>query len=172
MVFLRCLIVCLGGGDFGIEAAEEDGFAVITDVSDPFVVVGVEGDADVTRRGFLSCFSPVEHIFGGSGEAEVCFSIIEAVAISVVNEEAGRRFHNERVHIERFNFAFADSDRADGVEGVITFGGTPFDGVEEGVDIGVNDGEFELSQGDDADVAAEANAMIGLDGPKQNFFEV
>jgi hypothetical protein len=160
------------GFDFGIETAEVNGFMVVTDACNPFAAAHIEGNADVTRPGFFSCFSSVEHIFGGSSEAEVGAAIIEAVEVSMVNEKAWGRVHNKLVQILHFSFAAAYSEATHGVEGVIISGGTPFEGVQEGVVLGVNDGEFESGQGYDADVAAEANAMICLNGPKQNFFEV
>jgi len=165
-------VVGAGGFDFGIETAEVNGFAVVADACNPFAGEDIEGNADVTRPSFFSCFSPVEHIFGGGSEAEVRAAIIEAVIISVVNEKAWGSVHKELVHIEHLSFAAAGPDATHGVEGVLIFGGTPFDRVEEEVVLGVNDGEFESGQGYDADVAAETNAMIRLNGPKQNFFEV
>jgi hypothetical protein len=172
MVLDRCTIIGTGGVDFGIETAEVNGFAVITYTRNPFAGADVEGNADVTRPGFFSCFSSVEHIFRGGSEAEIGPAIIEAVIISVVNEKAGRRVQNKLMQILHFSFAAADSEATHGVEGVIIPGGTPFEGVQEGVVVGVNDGEFAPGKGYDADVAAEANAMIHLNGPKQNFFEV
>ena len=172
MVYFCSGVIGTCGFDFGIEAAEVNGFMVVTDACNPFAAAHIEGNADVARPGFFSCFSSVEHIFGGGSEAEVGPAIIEAVVISVVNEKARGSVHKKLVHIEHFSFAAAYSEATHGVEGVLIFGGTPFDGVEEEVVLGVNDGEFEPCQGYDADVAAETNAMIRLNGPKQNFFEV
>ena len=95
---LRRLIVCLRSGDFIIETAEPDFFAVIPDVDGPFIALLVEMDADETGRGVFT-FSPVTHINGLGHSTEIGAAVVEGIAITMVNDKARGRIHKLPVQI-------------------------------------------------------------------------
>ena len=98
MVFTSCAVMSFCGVDFVVEAAEVKTFSMTADRGKPSAIILIETNADETRGGLFSGFSPVEHILRVRSGAEIGLSVIKAVVISVVNEQFFRRFHNLPVH--------------------------------------------------------------------------
>jgi hypothetical protein len=90
MIHLSSTVIGTGGFDFGFEAAEPDSFSVDGDFGDPFSGGFFEINADISRGGIFPGFSLVALVLRVGGEAEVVPSVVEAIAIFVVNEKALR----------------------------------------------------------------------------------
>ncbi len=109
---------------------------------------------------------------GVGGGAEIAAAVVEGVVIYVVNEEVGRGVEDFAVHLDCFRRVnLFDGDPSAGVEVAITRDYVPVEVDEPEVIGGVNDGEFAFSEGDDANVPAEANGMINTQGEKNKIFE-
>jgi hypothetical protein len=146
MVFKSGGIIRLGSVDFVIEMAEVNCFSVRADGGLPFSRVFNETNADETGGGFFPGFSPIEHILRRCGEAKISPSIIERIAVDVVDEKAFRGLHNFAVQEERFSTSGAYSDISHSIKGVASSDGTPFEGVLQEIILQVNDGKFTFSQ--------------------------
>jgi len=96
------------------------------------------------------------------GGTEVCFAIVEAVAVYVVNEEKIGDVQDLAVHFDCYLlFDFGQPELSLGVVGVPTPVGVPFVSGEARVVIRVNDGVLALCEWDSAERVAEAEAAVG-----------
>ena len=102
----------------------------------------------------------------GSG-AEVGFTIVQAIAIDVVNQKGLRHAEDLAVHPDGELF-FAVPDLALGVIGASAFGGVPFIFSQAWVVIGVNDSIQALRQGDSPEGVAEVLPPIAQSEPDGN----
>ena len=98
MVFSGGGIISTGGVDFDFESANPYFFAIVHDLAVPGGFFFIKIDAEELRRAIFF-LSPVAGVLSVSSKAEILLSIIEAIAISMVNNEAGGRIHNFPVHI-------------------------------------------------------------------------
>ena len=64
-------------------------------------------------------------VLGAGCRAEVCLSIVEAVMIDVVNDEAGGDFYDTAVHVN-WGGVFSCGGVALGVKSVAVFSNVPF----------------------------------------------
>ena len=95
------------------------------------------------------------------GETKVCLSIVEAVVVYVVDDQARRNFYYTAVHIYGGSLALStDAGIAFGIEGVAVFGDVPFVFIQPVEVVGVNDGKFALSKSNTPESVAVANASI------------
>lgn len=88
MVLFCGAIVGLCGFDFRVEVAEREVLVVENNGGDPFFIVFVPTDAFELRGGWRGILSTVVAVLSVGCGAEVCLAIIEAIAVSMVNEEA------------------------------------------------------------------------------------
>lgn len=96
----------------------------------------------------------------GSG-ADVRLSIIEAVIVYVIDDEAGRDFYYTAVHVDGWRLVLSsDPGVALCVEGVSVFGDVPGVLVEAVVVLWVDDCVFALCEGYAAERIAVAEAAI------------
>lgn len=81
--------------------------------------------------------------------AEVCFSIVEAVAVDVVTEKVIGDVNDLAVHPDSFSGLISRvALPADGVRAGGAFCDVPFVHCEAWIVFGVNDSEFAASEGD------------------------
>jgi hypothetical protein len=114
MVFLRRGIICPRCLDLGFESANPYFFTVMHDLAVPGGFFFVKIDAEKLGRAILF-LSPVAGVLSVSRKAEIRPAIIEAIAISMVNNEVGRRIHNFPVHIHSACFIGFGKLEPDGI---------------------------------------------------------
>ncbi len=85
MVFLGGVVVCSCSFFGGVEGAEVYSFIVMPDGGAPLSLVFGEPDAFVA--GAWISFSGILSILGDGCEAEICFPVIEAVSVDMVDDE-------------------------------------------------------------------------------------
>jgi len=143
-------------------------------------------EADTFVAGTVVAFSGVSGVLGRCGESEVCATVVEAVAVDVVDDSFfGCRIsyivenarisnrHDLSVHKDTGEFSVLFSDGAFCVEGVFVFifAGSPFEFCECGVVAWVNDCEISLCEGDFSECVAEAEAAIEHDWEGEDSFD-
>ena len=98
MILPRCLIVCFCGVDFVAEIADNLSRVINANHGTPSFLLFVVPDAPVLRGGVNLGIAGVSGIVGGSGGAEVCFAIVPAVMIDMVDVEVLRHVYDFAVH--------------------------------------------------------------------------
>ncbi|OHB80330.1 MAG: hypothetical protein A2Z25_00355 [Planctomycetes bacterium RBG_16_55_9] len=100
-------------------------------------------------------------VLGVRGDAEVDLAIVEAVVVDVIAKHAGRDVDDQVVHLEVFAFfLFAVGERVDGVPGVATPVGVPFELSQPGVVFRIDEGELAPGQRDAAEWIAVAHPAV------------
>jgi len=132
----------------------------VPDCGAPPAFVFCEPDAFVS--GTIFPFSGVLGVLRDGCGSEVRFSVVEAVAVYVVDDEWGRDGDELAVHKYARIAAVCFSDRAFCVGGVFAFcfAESPFVFCEARVVVGVNDGVSALGERDSSEGVAEAEAAI------------
>ena len=69
---------------------------------------------------------PVVAVLPACGGSQVCFAIIEAVMVDMIDEEMLRRPENLAVHLDMLPLVFGEVNPADSITGVFGFIGVPF----------------------------------------------
>ena len=108
-------------------------------------------------------------VLGAGSGTEVCLSIVQAVMIDVVNDEAGRDFDYTAVHVN-WGRVFSCGGVALGVKCVAVFSDVPIIFAERVVIFGVNEGKLALCKGYAAEMIAVADAATGEDSKNQYAF--
>jgi hypothetical protein len=118
VVFSSSFIIGESSGYFGVEVAEPDFFPIKADIGAPATFSLVKTNSDKTRRRVFS-FSFVAVILGAGRQTEIFPAVIEAVVIFMVNQKAGRRFHNLPVHTDNFCCFISRYKMPDGIKAII-----------------------------------------------------
>lgn len=106
------------------------------------------------------------------GEAEVGLSVVEAVVVNMVDEQAGGVVHYLAVHVNIFGLSFFVARGVSlGVKSGGEFCGVPIILYQARVIFGVNDGEFASREGYAAKGVAEANPPIQEQDKDSRLFE-
>lgn len=92
-VFLRCNIIGARCLDFTVKSSKPDFFLIEGDSGRPLVSALIAPDTDVFGSSIFS-LTAVLHILSMSRQAEVGPTVIEGVAIFVVNKYSIGRLHN------------------------------------------------------------------------------
>ena len=98
MIFNGGFIVGASGVDFGVEGAEAYTFSVNFDSGRPVVPTFFIINTFESGRGLFLGFSFVAGILGRGCEAQVSPSIIEGIAVNMVNEQSFRVAGEQPVH--------------------------------------------------------------------------
>ena len=125
MVFFCGFVVCLSGLFFVFERSDEFLLSVIAYNYSPFLYLFDPTDSSIFRGLILSKVFSVVVILRACCGSEICFSIVQAVMIDVVDEEIVGRADYFTVHHDR-NILFAGSFGSAGIEGVLALDDTPF----------------------------------------------
>jgi len=157
-------VIGAGGVEIVVERAEVDCFAVMGDLSDPFVCAFIEMNAGEAGRGIFS-FTPVAGIFGMGNYAKLLLSVIEGIAEAVVNEEMVGGVHNLPVQINYFRFKVGGYDGSSGVKIMAIAMDPPFEMIDLIVIVEVQDCEIAETEIDFAKGGAETEQAIKQDGP-------
>ncbi len=168
VVFFSGTVVGLGGPDLVIERAEEYPPAVDPDFCLPELVFAVPGDTLVLGAvGSVLVFASVLDVLGNSSWSQICLSIIQAVAVNVVNNHIMRDLEYTTVHGKLTLSSVSGSDTPCGIKSSAHFDGTPSVFGELAVIIGVNDGILTLGQGYAAEGVAVAEPAIQKKQPNE-----
>ena len=124
MIFSSGFVVGFGGFDFVFEVTERDGIAISGNFSNETLLAGVPIYTFVFRAGVFPFFL-VAVVLGAGCGAEVCLSIVQAVMIDVVNDEAGGDFYYTAVHVN-WGRVFSCGGVAFGVKSVAVLSNVPF----------------------------------------------
>ena len=101
MVFFGGAVVGFGGGELIFEVSEKLSGAVGLYLGEPFSFCSAPGDASVFRVcAGLFCEGLVAVVLGWSCGSEVCFAVVEAVVVYVVDEEPIGDFEDPAVHCD------------------------------------------------------------------------
>ena len=98
MIFSSSIIVGAGGVEFVFEVAEEFHFVVDADLGGPLIHRFFPADTLVLRTACFGEFSPVAYVLGISCDPQICLSVVEAVLVDVVGDEAFGDFDDFVVH--------------------------------------------------------------------------
>lgn len=159
-MFFCGAVVCFCGLEFVVEVAEMFCFVVGCYCGGPFFQDLVPGDAFVFRDALDLGSVPL--VLGLGCEAKVCFSVVEAVMVYVVDEEVGGGVEDLAVHFYDAGFYVVGS--AGLALGVTCSGAAaevPFVFVQVFVIFGVDYREFALGEGDSSECAVVSKSAIG-----------
>ena len=145
----------LGGLDLRVERAEIDAPAVVLDLGLP--AVAAARDADVL--GALAERAGVVAVVLRGADAQVVAAVVQAVAVDVIDDHAGRGLHNHAVHGDG-----AAVLAGGGVGPPACARGEPVVPVEPLVVGGVHHGELALGQRDVADAVVRG---LGRRAPRR-----
>ena len=102
-------VVCPGGVDFVVEAAEVYCFVLKSYAGLPFAIVLFPGNSFVFRLRWAGTFFSVGGILGMCCGSEVCACVVHTIVIDMIDEHFMRDFDNLAVHgdnagVSRFGF--------------------------------------------------------------------
>jgi hypothetical protein len=103
-------------------------------------------NSDKPRRSFCPGLSPVEHILRVRSKAKIIPSIIESIAVSMVNQKTGRRTHNLSVHRKNLNPAISVISEPNSINASVVFLGAPVKIAQPVVILRVNYRPFPFAQ--------------------------
>ncbi len=128
MVFLCGFVICFCGFDFIVEISDCFLYAVKAYLGLPLLSAFEPGNTLVFRRRILWLdVLSVEAVSRLCSRREVCFSIVEAVMVDMVNDERIGRIYYFAVHLNSaFFFAYGVPEATSGIKGASTFAGIPF----------------------------------------------
>jgi len=140
------------------------------DMDGPLASLLIEMNADETRRGIFS-FAPILHILLMRGEAEIGPSIIEGVAVSMVNQKRGRRVHQLTVYKYYFRFKRAGQCATGGIQiGAISVD-PPFEMLQPVVILWVKDCPLSLAEENAAKSITIFQQSIEQNRQNENLFK-
>ncbi len=144
MIFTSRFIISTGGVYFVFKRAEPNFFPVMRNLGLPTVLFFTKMDADIYRGGIFPFFA-VAHILGFSRQAEICPSVIEAIAISVVNQKIIGGIQNIPVHTCNYCFT-VNFNGPSSIELIQAAGKEPFEIVKTIVILLVKNCPFTLAE--------------------------
>ena len=104
--------------------------------------------------------------------AEICLSIVEAVAVDVVTEHTIRNINDQIVHLEILSWCVLSvCQRVDGIASSWAFLDVPFVFHQPVVIFGVNYGEFSFCQGDFSEGIAIPDSAIKKEQANARFIQ-
>jgi len=88
VIFASSAVICLSSFDFVFEIANFSSDAIRSDTCNPSFLAAVPAYAFIVRTESVFGFSGVSIVLGDGGQTKIGLSIVKAIMIDVVNNEA------------------------------------------------------------------------------------